>query len=664
MKKMSRREFIGKSAKLLAAASLAGVAGALPAEAVINRRNPNVLLIMVDQMQTPPEGYGPHEGAAQGLKEILGFRPLSPGNEYVKYFPGLLRLRQNAVIIRKHYTASAACVPSRACIMTGQYPSITGVDQTDGVYKTADDIPWLDPKGIPTIGDWFLAAGYETHYFGKWHVSEANADTDYLKEWGFSDWQKSYPEPHGSKIYNSSTYRDVGFADNVVDFLTEKGTDTSGAPWFAVGSLVNPHDISLWPMVWQTPPTDGYPTGDGAVDWTGWPPVPSIPGMGQISHLQSVPAGVDDNGVQLYKDVQVPLNPDGFPQDNSSLPPTYAETLADKPRCQMDYAYKWGLATETNSNITLTMNYDTDVRSPHPFQLQGENSRAWSLSYNQFYFYCQYLADLQIRRILQALDSNRLTDNTIVVFLSDHGDMTGAHGGMIQKWHNAYEEAIRVPMVISSPLVNRNRRKMREIVQPTSSIDFAPTILALAGHNENSLRRRMEKIHGKSVVKPLAGADLSSHVKGESHGAIIGADGHPRTGVFFMTNDTITDLGANASDSTVFCYNAFCVNVEERIRQGLSLAPKSVRQPNHVRALCTGDWKIVHYVDPNGVEADEWELYCLKTDPVEHTNLVDFRTGEVRGDLIMPGFTKHYLKMKNRQLRQELARQEAAIIGS
>jgi hypothetical protein len=32
----------------------------------------------------------------------------------------------------------------------------------------ANNFPWLQPDGIPTLGDWFRADGYETHYFGKY----------------------------------------------------------------------------------------------------------------------------------------------------------------------------------------------------------------------------------------------------------------------------------------------------------------------------------------------------------------------------------------------------------------------------------------------------------------------------------------------------------------
>jgi arylsulfatase A-like enzyme len=649
--KITRREFLGIPPKLLAFTALSGVMGTLAAcssdSSDPRTKSPNILLIMVDQMQTPPEGYGSDEGGAQGLKEILGFRPLSPDNAYTRFFPGLLRLRQNAVVLRKHHTASAACVPSRACIMTGQYPNVTGVDQTDGIYKSADDVPFLDPEGIPTIGDWFRAVGYSTHYFGKWHVSEAEGP-DYLEPWGFSDWEKSYPEPHGGTADNTGAFRDVQFADNVVDFLEKKGNDTSKVPWLAVGSLVNPHDCGAWPVNWQTP------TGTGVVPWTDYPPPPPIPAMGEKSRL----------GGEQDPPIYVDLNPDGFPQENSSLPPTYAESLDDKPRCQKDYALKWGLAMETNTNFSF-ISGGLPYRSPLPFQLQGDYAEEWSLKYNQFYFYCQYLADLQLRRMLRALDDNGLADNTIVVFLSDHGDLTGAHGGMIQKWHNAYEEAIRVPMVVSSPLVNKNKQKMREILQPTSSIDFAPTVLGLAGFDEEKVRGLMKTVHGASVVKPFAGADLSSHIKGESSGQIIGPDGKPRPGVFFMSNDMITELGTvNPGDTKKACYQAFLKNVDVRIRSGLDLASGTVRQPNNVRALSTGDWKIVRYVDPRGVEPDEWELYCLKTDPVEKTNLVNFRTGEVRDDVTVPGMTKDELRVKNVQLRTDLAEQEASVFSA
>jgi len=113
--KSTRREFIQQSATLSAAAVLGGLAGPQTvAGKAGSRSHPNILLIMVDQQHMPP-AYGPGEGMAQGLREILGFEELSPDNPYTQYFPGNLRLRQNAVVLKRHYAASSACTPRSTC---------------------------------------------------------------------------------------------------------------------------------------------------------------------------------------------------------------------------------------------------------------------------------------------------------------------------------------------------------------------------------------------------------------------------------------------------------------------------------------------------------------------------------------------------------------------
>ncbi|MEJ2526419.1 MAG: sulfatase-like hydrolase/transferase [Desulfuromonadales bacterium] len=645
---ISRRKFIEFSSKASAAALLSRL---VDVDTVFGDEEegspPNILLILVDQQQLPP-AYGPDEGMVQGLKEILGFQPLSPDNPYTQYFPGFMRLREHAVVLRTHYTAAAACVPSRTCLLTGSYA--TGVRNTDGMFKSAHQVTWLDPDGVPTLGDWFRAAGYSTHYFGKWHVSHPPAPGS-LEDWGFSDWESSYPEPHGGATANTGAYRDGAFADNVAGFLSGRAEEGSDRPWFAVGSLVNPHDLGTWPVPWQLP----LPF-QGVVPWTEYPPPPGIPAEGEQSCPKESPPGSGE-------EVQVDLNPEGFPQETCALPPTLEESLDDKPRCQYDYSLKAGLAFKAIQEVDVHTAGVAGFESAYPFQLQGENAPAWYRAYGQFYAYCLYLAELQLRKMLQALDDSGLAGNTIVVFLSDHGEMVGAHGGMIQKWHNAYEEAIRVPMVISSPLVNKKRWRMREIHQPTSSIDLAPTLLGLAGYGEKALRAEMEAFHGESAVKSLVGADLSSHVRGETEGDIHGPDGKRRTGVFFLTEDMISELGSNPDLRAQAQYGAFLKNVEMAKEAGYPLASGSVRQPNNVRALCTGDWKIVRYVDPHGQEPDEWELYCLRADPTEHTNLVDFATGEVRDDVSVPGLKRNELRQMNKRLQRELARQEAAMLG-
>lgn len=636
--KITRREFLNITPKCLGVALLGGALGLSAAPGCSGGGSgggdaPNVLLLLVDQLRTPPQGYGPDQGEYQAIKEIFGFTPLSADNPFAKFFPGMLRLRKNAVVMKTHYTASAACTPSRSCIFTGQYTG--GSEQTTGIFKEPENVHWLDPDGNPTIGDWFRAVGYSTHYFGKWHVSDPG-EPDYLEPWGFSDYASSMPEPHGKDAHNLGVYRDAGFTDDVAGFLAQRSADGSGRPWMAVGSLVNPHDVSSWPVNWHAP------EHAGVEDWVPFPPPPGVPAPGSLSN-----PGADD--------LRVDLNPDSFPQDCAGLPPTRYESLDDKPRCQKDYSYKYGLAFGSKSS-------KSGLPTPYPFQLQGADADAWYTGYIQFYMYCHYLMDLQLRRIFEALDASGLADNTIVLFVSDHGELAGCHGGMIQKWHQAYEEAIRVPMVISSPLVNPSETEMRFVTQPTSSIDIAPTLLGLAGFDKAALSVRKLSIQGHGAVRDLVGSNLAGHVQGLARGPIPGADGEPRPGAFFMTNDTITEIADNPDQDTQDNYDKFMDDVETARNNGVPIVSGPVRQPNNVRALCTGDWKIVRYVDPHGAEPDEWELYCLEADPTESSNLVDFETGEIRDGVNVPGWTHDELREKNDLLKEALAGQEALMM--
>ena len=165
-----------------------------------------------------------------------------PGEQHL---PARKWFTDNGVDFQRHYVASTACVPSRPSLLTGQYPDVHGVTQTDGLGKLHGDtrMRWLRPGEVPTIGDW-SAAGYDTHYDGKWHVShadlmvngrplatntsdshvipeavEAYLDADPLDKFG----QRLVGQNHTAQIANSGYIRDPLFADRVVAWL-EIGT--------------------------------------------------------------------------------------------------------------------------------------------------------------------------------------------------------------------------------------------------------------------------------------------------------------------------------------------------------------------------------------------------------------------------------------------------------
>ncbi|HEY8698431.1 MAG TPA: sulfatase-like hydrolase/transferase [Rhizomicrobium sp.] len=613
---------------------------------------PNILLITCDQFRFPRFSYGPDGGFAEPLKQILGFQgEVDDSNPYAKFFPGILKLRKNAVVLRNHTIAASACTPSRAVIYTGQYGTRTGVTQTDGLFKNGDapNFPWLDADGIPTLGTWMREAGYSTHYFGKWHVS--NPPEHSLKRYGFDDWETSYPEPHGSQANNLGVYRDVGFTDSACAFIRRQGIannynrvyasmlesdpnasapDASAIPpWFAVASFTNPHDIATYPGAIS----QALPTPDDSGTQKPFGPL-TIPLEGQVTPPPT--AGT----------IQIPLNPDAFPQDCANPSPTQGETLETKPSCQHEYAYKMGLALSSKLGFNLAerlpghddkrkldIAVDVTLQACIPFQLAGdpgpdENAKLFL----QLYAWLHAVVDPHIDAVLTALEESGQAENTIVIFLADHGEYGAAHGMMIEKWHTAYQEALHVPVVFVNNSLNSDAATPIQCDALTSHVDILPTVLGLAHVGPLERDRIAQKLMQSRPVPPLPGIDLAPLVRGEWRtDEVREPDGSKREGVLFITDDEITaplpfenDSFGRRSYAEFEVYRATVQSVRSgsKGKGPVDLAPGSVKQPNHVRCVRTMEYKLARYFDPSGAAPDEWEMYDLARDPNERVSLV------------------------------------------
>lgn len=500
---------------------------------------------MVDELRYPAHYDGEH--LLQWMQDNL---------------PAQKLLRDRGVEFHRHYAQSAACAPSRTSIFTGQYPTLHGVSQTDGMGKTAWDpgMSWLDPNTVPTMGDWFRAAGYQTHYRGKWHISHADilvpgthnslmtttsegdpitTNVEYyraaerLEDFGFSGWIG--PEPHGTAKANSGWMRDPRYRQEALELLDALEESNDEQPWLVVNSFVNPHDIVFYGVVWALGFGLPYP------DLSEVPPIPP--------------------------------------------PPTQDEDLSTKPSAQASYVQQY-------ARMFL----------PQPV----------SDLYRRFYYFLQARVDQYILEVYRRLEKSRFFENTIVVFTSDHGDMLGAHGGMHQKWFNAYEETIHVPMIFSGPPVGDTPRAETAL---TSHADLTPTLLGLCGIDVGEAARQLARSH--SETRRLVGRDLSAAVRGT--GTI-----EPEP-VFFMTYDNVS--------------------------QGLSQFTgqrqwKAVVSPNQVETVLVwlDDqlWKYTRYAQDiptpyEGLVANtnltdditayqdvppEYEMYNLSADPDEVTNLM------------------------------------------
>lgn len=109
-----------------------------PAPTPVPPPPPNILPITCDQYRFPRFSYGAEAGFVDALKQILGFQGIvREDNEYAKYFPALLRLRNNAVVLRNHIIAASACTPSARSSIPGNMGRRPAPSRPTGCSRTA-----------------------------------------------------------------------------------------------------------------------------------------------------------------------------------------------------------------------------------------------------------------------------------------------------------------------------------------------------------------------------------------------------------------------------------------------------------------------------------------------------------------------------------------------
>jgi choline-sulfatase len=233
-------------------------------------------------------------------------------------------------------------------------------------------------------------------------------------------------------------------------------------------------------------------------------------------------------------------------------------------------------------HVPLPVTIDEDLRSKPTVQaLQkiGQTSYLGALRgreqqqrYVDFYAHLHRVVDRSIGRLLSALGDRR--SRTVIVRTSDHGELGLSHGGLRQKMFNAYEEALRVPFVVSGPGFSAGSSDAL-----VSLVDVVPTLVGLAGG---------------SASPDLDGFDLGPVLRGES---------------------------SSVRDAVLFTYD------DHQAGTAFQEAPG---QPNRIRCVRDERWKYAVYLDPRGRVGSEYELYDLQSDPDEALNLVEVRTGRGR----------------------------------
>ena len=146
------------------------------------------------------------------------------------------------------------------------------------------------------------------------------------------------------------------------------------------------------------------------------------------------------------------------------------ETLFD------DYSDRAQAACEAKMRISCDLDPE-DLKQPVPSGLSPEDETRWKYQrYIKDYLACVASVDDNVGRLLDYLDAEGLTEDTIVVYTSDQGFFLGDHGWYDKRF--MYEESLRMPFLIRYPREIRPESVCRDMIL---NVDFAPTFLDCAG---------------------------------------------------------------------------------------------------------------------------------------------------------------------------------------
>jgi len=380
---------------------------------------PNVLIFMPDQQN--------------GATVLPGCPALTPN---------LDRFRQDGITFNSAYCPAPHCCPSRATFLTGLYPSEHGVFNNVTTDTAIHEAPY---PGTPYWGAALRDAGYQMGYAGKLHIG-----------------RNISPEDAG---FESLDGRDRGFLAPLDDAQRlhrwqRANQDHCVPPERRPGEILRPNwgNVTLYSTLQQS----YRELGDYKIAQSG------IAGFQQMA-ANGKPwcVMISNNGAHDTYDAPQEFV-DMYDLDDIELPPSFGDTLDDKPRVYQRQRYEYW------SQLS-----DTEVRDAI-----------------RHYYAMVTMQDAIFGDILQALEETGQAHNTIVIYVSDHGDYLGAHG-LWMKGIPAFQEAYHIPALVRWP--RGAKQPGRNIDAIVDLSDFGPTILEACGVSSE------QTLSGQSLMPWLTG---------------------------------------------------------------------------------------------------------------------------------------------------------------
>ncbi|QLG49422.1 sulfatase-like hydrolase/transferase [Natrinema halophilum] len=339
--------------------------------------------------------------------------------------PTIDDLSSDGICFEQAFTPISICSSARASLLTGQFPH--GHGMLNNCHEPDALQPNL-PADLPTFSEHLVAAGYELTYTGKWHAGRDQTPADF----GFSYLGGS--DVHHDDIDEAfREYRD--YRDEPVDQVSLEDEIYTGD---------DPRDGSEGTFVAAKSPIDveetrAYFLAERTID--------------------SITEHADDEDSPFFHRVDFygPHHPYVVPEPYASMydpdaiepPESYLETFDGKPRVHENYLAYRGVS-----------GFDWDI---------------WAEAIAKYWGFITMI-DHQLERILDALEEHDVSEETVVVHASDHGDFAGHHR-QFNKGPLMYDDTYRIPLQIRWPgVVDAGSRSS----VPVHLHDLAATFLEIA----------------------------------------------------------------------------------------------------------------------------------------------------------------------------------------
>ncbi len=380
------------------------------------------------------------------MSDDHAYQAISAYQSHLIRTPNIDRIGKEGILFTNACVTNSICAPSRATILTGKHTHING--------KTDNSRPF-DTTQV-TFPELFQKAGYQTAMFGKLHFGNNPKGVD---DFMILPGQGNYINPDFI-TKNGDTTRMEGYVTDVITDLTldwmDKKRDTL-KPFMLMYLHKAPHR-PWWPRPDKFEEFMNKKFPEPATLFDDYQNRGAAARTAEMNLLTDMMYNHDS---KIRPELSKKMQPEPFvPEYNNGFHGPYTERLTEDQKALYEPILD-------KINQDFEENWSTMSR---------EDKMRWKYQrYMQDYLACVSSVDDNVGRVLDYLDENGLSENTLVVYTSDQGFYLGEHGWFDKRF--IYNESFKTPLLVRWPNAIAPGITNEEMVQ---NLDFAQTLLEAA----------------------------------------------------------------------------------------------------------------------------------------------------------------------------------------